>query len=69
VWAGQTWVPEIGIWYYKVRIYNPDAARGGTRFMQTVPGVGGSGSDRAPGADGDTLDQAPGQVLMQEIPA
>jgi RHS repeat-associated protein len=32
-YTGQTWLPEIGMWYYKARIYN---ARLG-RFMQTDP--------------------------------
>lgn len=32
-YTGQTWLPEIGQYYYKARIYNPDLGR----FMQTDP--------------------------------
>ena len=32
-YTGQTWLPEIGLNYYKARIYNPDLGR----FMQTDP--------------------------------
>ncbi len=32
-YTGQTWLPEIGLYYYKARIYNPDLGR----FMQTDP--------------------------------
>jgi RHS repeat-associated protein len=32
-YTGQTWLPELGLYYYKARIYNPDLGR----FMQTDP--------------------------------
>ena len=32
-YTGQTWVPEIGMYYYKARIYSPTLGR----FMQTDP--------------------------------
>jgi RHS repeat-associated protein len=32
-YTGQTWLPELGLDYYKARIYNPDLGR----FMQTDP--------------------------------
>lgn len=32
-YTGQTWLPEIGMWYYKARIYSPTLGR----FMQTDP--------------------------------
>jgi RHS repeat-associated protein len=35
-YTGQTWLPEIGMWYYKARMYNP-SDNGGTRFMQPDP--------------------------------
>jgi RHS repeat-associated protein len=35
-YTGQAWLPELGMWYYKARIYNP-RDEGGDRFMQTDP--------------------------------
>ncbi|WP_176482665.1 RHS repeat-associated core domain-containing protein [Sphingobium sp. D43FB] len=32
-YTGQTWLPDIGMWYYKARIYSPRLGR----FMQTDP--------------------------------
>src|SRR3546814_20220615 len=32
-YTGQTWLPEVGMWYYKARIYSPTLGR----FMQTDP--------------------------------
>jgi RHS repeat-associated protein len=32
-YTGQTWIPEIGLYYYKARFYNPSLGR----FMQTDP--------------------------------
>ena len=32
-YTGQTWLPELGMWYYKARIYSPTLGR----FMQTDP--------------------------------
>lgn len=32
-YTGQTWLSELGLYYYKARIYNPDLGR----FMQTDP--------------------------------
>jgi RHS repeat-associated protein len=32
-YTGQTWLPELGLWYYKARIYSPTLGR----FMQTDP--------------------------------
>lgn len=32
-YTGQTWVPELGLWYYKARMYSPTLGR----FMQTDP--------------------------------
>jgi RHS repeat-associated protein len=32
-YTGQTWLPEIGMWYYKARVYSPTLGR----FMQTDP--------------------------------
>jgi RHS repeat-associated protein len=32
-YTGQTWVPELGLWYYKARFYSPTLGR----FLQTDP--------------------------------
>jgi len=32
-YTGQTWVPELGLWYYKARFYSPTTGR----FLQTDP--------------------------------
>ncbi|WP_227340109.1 RHS repeat-associated core domain-containing protein [Sphingopyxis sp. P8] len=32
-YTGQTWLPEVGMWYYKARIYSPTLGR----FLQTDP--------------------------------
>ncbi|MDQ8757254.1 RHS repeat-associated core domain-containing protein [Sphingosinicella sp. LHD-64] len=34
-YTGQPWVPEVGLYYYRARMYNPGV--GGPRFMQTDP--------------------------------
>jgi RHS repeat-associated protein len=35
-YTGQAWLPELGMWYYKARIYNP-GPDAGDRFMQPDP--------------------------------
>jgi RHS repeat-associated protein len=32
-YTGQTWIPELGLWYYKARFYSPTLGR----FLQTDP--------------------------------
>jgi RHS repeat-associated protein len=32
-YTGQTWLPEVGMWHYKARMYSPTLGR----FMQTDP--------------------------------
>lgn len=32
-YTGQTWLPEVGLWYYKARMYSPTLGR----FLQTDP--------------------------------
>ena len=34
-YTGQAWLPELGMWYYKARIYNPE--NNVARFMQSDP--------------------------------
>jgi RHS repeat-associated protein len=38
-YTGQAWIPELGMWYYKARIYSPTMGR----FMQTDPTGYGDG--------------------------
>jgi RHS repeat-associated protein len=33
MYTGQTWLPEVGLYYYKARVYSPTLGR----FMQTDP--------------------------------
>ncbi|MES1263999.1 MAG: RHS repeat-associated core domain-containing protein, partial [Peristeroidobacter soli] len=40
-YTGQTWLPEIGMYYYKARIYSPSLGR----FMQTDPVGYGDGTN------------------------
>jgi RHS repeat-associated protein len=39
-YTGQAWLPELGLWYYKARIYSPTLGR----FLQTDP-IGYDGGD------------------------
>src|SRR3712207_7921458 len=32
-YTGQTWIPELGLWYYKARFYSPTLGR----FLQVDP--------------------------------
>jgi RHS repeat-associated protein len=41
-YTGQAWIPELGVWYYKARMYSPTLGR----FMQTDPIGYGDGMNR-----------------------
>lgn len=66
-YTGQTWLPEVGMWYYKARIYSPTLGR----FLQADP-IGYSdgmnwynyvGSDPVNGSDPMGLREREGQRI------
>jgi RHS repeat-associated protein len=54
-YTGQTWLPEITMWYYKARVYNPNTERAGGRFMQIDPAGYKDGPDWYVYVDGDPI--------------
>lgn len=66
-YTGQAWLPSLGMWYYKARVYSPTLGR----FLQTDPiGYGDGlnwynyvGSDPVNGTDPSGLDEQEGKEV------
>jgi RHS repeat-associated protein len=55
-YTGQTWLPELSLWYYKARVYNPILGR----FMQSDPIVYGDGMNIYSYVKGDPVNFSDG---------
>ena len=72
-YTGQTWLPELGLWYYKARMYAPSLGR----FMQTDPIGYGDGlnwhnyahGDPVNGSDPSGLDDDGDDVVVTGRPS
>jgi RHS repeat-associated protein len=53
-YTGQAWLPELGMWYYKARIYSPTLGR----FLQTDPVGYQGGIDLYAYVDGDPVSRS-----------
>jgi RHS repeat-associated protein len=65
-YTGQAWMPEIGMYNYKARIYNPDTGRGGGRFMQIDPIWPADGMNGYPYVGGDPVNKVDPTGLAEQ---
>jgi RHS repeat-associated protein len=56
-YTGQGWLPQLGMWYYRARVYNP-SPNGGGRFMQADPAGYGGGMNLYAYVGGDPVNRA-----------
>jgi RHS repeat-associated protein len=63
-YTGQTWLPELGLYYYKARIYSPTLGR----FLQTDPIGYGDGMNMHAYVHSDPVNARDSSGLCGEVP-